>query len=143
MWRSFDRAAEQRDWTELECTILQSEIAERKIGADVKREYSFGVLYGYAVEGKSQTSDRFSLRGSPWSSSKARAEMRKEKYPLGEETVCYVDPSDPSSAVLKRDSKAPGYSLWFPLIFVVGGLGIVVGSIRGWIRSRAADRAAS
>jgi hypothetical protein len=35
--------------------------------------------------------------------------------------------------VLKRDSKAPGYSLWFPIIFVVGGLGIIVGAVRSWV----------
>ncbi|MFP6880316.1 MAG: hypothetical protein VCA34_05170, partial [Roseibacillus sp.] len=39
----------------------------------------------------------------------------------------------PSFAVLKRDSKAPGYSLWFPIIFVVGGLGIILGAVRSWL----------
>jgi hypothetical protein len=32
--------------------------------------------------------------------------------------------------VLEIESKAPGYSLWFPVLFVVGGFGIMVGAWR-------------
>ena len=134
MWRSFDRAASQRDWTEVECTILSSRIDQRKIGNAVKTEYSFGVLYGYQFEGKPYTSEKFSLRGSPWSSRRERAEKRKEDYPEGTKMTCFVDPAEPTFAVLKLDSKGPGYSLWFPLLFVIGGLGVIFGAIRSWIR---------
>ena len=43
--------------------------------------------------------------------------------------MAYVNPSDPDFAVLKPDTKAAGYSIWFPLLFVVGGLGITVRAI--------------
>jgi hypothetical protein len=45
-------------------------------------------------------------------------------------TRCRVNPADPAVAVLRIDSRAPGYSLWFPALFVVGGVGIVVGALR-------------
>ena len=134
MWRSFDRASDQREWTEAECTILVSRVAKRKIGQEVKTEYRFVVLYGYTFGDQARTSERYSLRGSPWSGEAGRAQALADKFPVGAEGTCYVDPADPSFAVIKRDSKAPGYSLWFPLIFVVGGLGIIGGGVRTWKR---------
>jgi hypothetical protein len=41
-------------------------------------------------------------------------------------TTCRVNPHDPDFAVLKPDSLAPGYSIWFPALFVIGGLGMTV-----------------
>jgi hypothetical protein len=43
--------------------------------------------------------------------------------------MAFVNPAQPDFAVLKPDTKAAGYSIWFPLLFVVGGLGIVVRAI--------------
>jgi hypothetical protein len=46
-------------------------------------------------------------------------------------TTCRVHPRDPDFAVLKPDSLAPGYSIWFPALFVVGGLGMAGKAARG------------
>jgi hypothetical protein len=46
------------------------------------------------------------------------------------QTVCYVNPSDPTIAILKHGTRAALYSIWFPLLFVVGGLGIAWTAIR-------------
>lgn len=136
MWRSFERASGQRHWTEVPCTILEAAVEDRRIGTNVKPDYRFAVLYGYEVGGVAQTSDRYTLRGSPWSGASDRAEELVERYPVGSSQTCFVDPEDPGSAVLKLDSKGPGYSLWFPLLFVVGGLGIIVGALQGLRRSQ-------
>jgi len=133
MWRSFDRAAGQRNWKEVECAILESRVEQRKIGAEVATEYRLAVLYGYEFEGKPHTSDRYSLRGSGWTGSTAKAEKMAARFPEGSTQTCFVNPSEPAFAVLKLDSKGPGYSLWFPLLIVVGGLGIVVGALRGLV----------
>ena len=136
MWRSFDRASGQRTWAETQCTILESRVDQRKIGSDVETEYSFGVTYGYSYDAKAFTSERYSLQGAPWSSSEERSQRRADKFPVGATRSCYVNPKDPSSAVLKRDSKAPGYSLWFPLIFIVGGIGMMIGAVRSDLKIR-------
>ncbi|MDP7107833.1 MAG: DUF3592 domain-containing protein, partial [Roseibacillus sp.] len=106
-------------WEETECTIVESRIAQRKIGSDVEMEYNSAVLYGYSYEGKAYTSERYSLRGAPWSSSETRAEWRVARFAVGTAHSCYVDPEDPSSAVLR-----------FPLIFVAGGTGMMIGALR-------------
>ncbi|HAT19616.1 MAG TPA: hypothetical protein DCS85_05625 [Verrucomicrobiales bacterium] len=136
MWRSFDRASGQRAWAEIQCAILESRVDQRKIGSDVETEYSFAVTYGYSYDGKVFTSERYSLQGAPWSSSKERSQRRVDKFPGGATRSCYVNPEDPSSAVLKLDSKAPGYSLWFPLIFIVGGIGMMIGAVRSDLKMR-------
>lgn len=136
MWRSFERAAEQRDWTEVPCRILDARIEQRRIADGLAAEYSFAVLYGYRVGEQRYTSERYSLRGASWSKEEERAKKLLEKFPAGTERRAFVDPSDPGSAVLKLDSKGPGYSLWFPILIVVGGLGIIAGAVRSMVRAR-------
>jgi hypothetical protein len=131
MWRSYERASAQLEWLEVDCEIIESRVEERKIGSDVDEEFRFAVLYGYEVGAEAYTSERYDLRGSPWSGSRARAERLAERFPEGSVQKAYVDPSRPTFAVIKKDSRAPGYSLWFPLLIVVGGLGIIVGALRG------------
>ena len=48
-----------------------------------------------------------------------------ENYAVGTETICYVDPDAPEMAVLKKDSKAALYTIWFPCLFIVGGAGMI------------------
>ena len=131
MWRSFDRASEQRQWVEVSCQILESQVRERQIGPEVPVEYGFGVLYGYEFEGESYTGEDHSLRGVAWSHARGRAEKYLAQFPEGSRQSCYVDPGNPERAVLKLDSKAPGYSIWFPGLIVAGGVGITIGAFRG------------
>ena len=130
MWRSFDRAVDQRDWQETPCRILESRVMERKIGENVETEYGLRILFGYEFAGQGRTSGLRSLRGVSWSRERSRIEARAGRYPVGRAAVCHVDPVNPDRAVLELDSKAPGYSLWFPLLIVAGGLGIIVGALR-------------
>jgi len=87
-------------------------------------------LYGYVVDGVARNGERYSLRGAGWTRDRVRAEELVKEYPEGSGQVCHGNPRDPDQAVLKRDSKAPLYSLWFPLLFVVGGAGMIAGVIR-------------
>lgn len=130
MGRSFLRAREMARWPEVECLILRSETGERRLGDAVPPEFRFEVLYGYEWEGRRFESERFTLRGSPWRGDRAAAEELRDAHPAGTRAICRVNPADPALAVLKVDSRAPGYSLWFPALFVVAGAGIVGGSFR-------------
>ncbi|MBB5350608.1 hypothetical protein HNR46_000836 [Haloferula luteola] len=134
MWKSFLRAEEVDHWPVVPCSILESEVKSRRDDPDwppeMPQEFSFHVRYIYEWEGKEWESDHYRLRGASWSSTPAAAEALVEQYPKGSVQDCLVNPEQPRKAVLKGESKAPGYSLWFPLIFVVGGLGITVGAWR-------------
>lgn len=136
MWRSYERASGQRDWEAVPARILQSEVASRKIGENVPHEYSHGLLFGYEVNGERFTSERLTLRGALWSKDAGRVAELAKQYPVGSDQTAWVDPEDPAHAVLKLDSKAPGYSLWFPILILVGGLGVICGGVRNLLRAR-------
>ncbi|NNC89068.1 MAG: DUF3592 domain-containing protein [Akkermansiaceae bacterium] len=143
MWRSFERASGQRDWEEVPCVILESRIAERRIGPEVPRDFGWQVLFGYEFGGERHTSGLHSVRGRAWSHARAKAEALVERFPAGSAQVCFVNPADPGVAVLKRDSKGPGYSLWFPLLIVVGGLGMIAGAGRAIVAAARLPRPAA
>ena len=126
MGRSYERGREMAQWPTTEALIMLSEVEERQIGPEVAPDYRFKVLFGYEVEGKPLTSSLWALRGSPWSSAPERAEAIVAKYPVGAKVICRYDPQQPQTAVLKTETEAVGYAIWFPGIFVVGGLGIML-----------------
>lgn len=116
------RAKETRNWPQVPCVILVSEIEERQHDPHSPVEYRHHVVYGYEWDGKRLTSDQVSLRGSAWSSKRDVVFDRSSEYNPGDDTICYVNPAEPTFAILQPDSMAPLYSIWFPGVFVLGGL---------------------
>jgi|GEM_PF-729120 hypothetical protein len=135
MARSYLRAREMHAWPEVPCVILSAEIEERIHDPQSPREYRFAPCFGYEWQGRLRTGDHLTPRGSPWSSKRAVVAKRAAEYPPGMRTTCRVDPRDPDFAVLKPDSLAPGYSIWFPALFVIGGLGIAMRAAVGGART--------
>ena len=131
MGRSFLRAYSMREWPEVGCVILASDVQERRHDPDSPTEFRQDLSFGYEWKGAAYTSDHLTLRGSPWSSNREEIESRASQYTAGMTTTCRVNPADPTLAVLKTDSLAPGYSIWFPGLFVVGGLGIALRAALG------------
>ena len=131
MWSSFNRAGNIEGWPKVPCAVVHSGVEERRVDPELPPEYRFEVSYSYEWEGGTYESDRYGLRGASWSKRRDDAEALVAAYPVGTVHECHVDPLNPEMAVLRGESKAPGYSIWFPMIFVVGGLGVVVGA---WAR---------
>jgi hypothetical protein len=131
MARSYLRAREMRSWPEVPCVILSSELEERRHDENSPLEFRHDLSFGYEWQDQPRTGDHLTLRGNPWSSKRKLMESRLNEYPAGKTTTCRVDPSNPDFAVLKPDSLAPGYSIWFPGLFVIGGFGIVFRALFG------------
>lgn len=129
--RSYLRAREMRQWPEVACVILSSELVERRHDVNSPLEFRHDLSFGYEWQGQARTGDHLTLRGNPWSSKRKMMEGRIKEFPVGKTTTCRVDPTNADFAVLKPDSLAPGYSIWFPGLFVIGGLGIVLRAIAG------------
>ena len=130
MWRSFHRAGGIDGWPLVPCVIEISEVEERRVDPDLPPEFRFLIGYSYEWDDETFESDQFSLRGASWSKRPEEAKALMEFYPVGSVHECRVDPLNAENAVIHRESKGPGYSIWFPMIFVVGGLGVVVGAWR-------------
>ncbi|WP_018968821.1 DUF3592 domain-containing protein [Rubritalea marina] len=134
MWKSYASAKDTRAWQEVPCLVIQSEMRTRVIGTSPE-EYQWKVLYKYQFEGQDLISEHFKPRGQRWRKDPKDVQSMVEQYPVGLQTTCYVNPefstSEPGvQAVLKHDTLAAGYSIWFPALFSVGGIGIIVGVIR-------------
>ena len=131
MWKSYERAVGQRAWPQVDALVLSSEVEEWKHDEFSQMEYRLKLLYGYEWEGEAKTGERYGFRGNPNYNKRDKVEGLAKEFPAGLKTKVYVNPEDPDFAILQPDSKAAGYSIWFPLLFVVGGLGI---SIRAIVR---------
>lgn len=128
--RSYLRSSETRRWPEMECVIISSTISERRVDPNGPVEYQPQFLYGFEWNGIRRTGNKLSLRGSPWSGNRTVAEQLTAKYPEKMKTTCYIDSHNPDNSILKPDSIATLYSLWFPGIFLIGGLIISAKSLR-------------
>ncbi len=124
MWKSYQRAAEMHAWPQVEAVILESAVEEWQHDEFSPMEYRVRILYGYEWEGEAKTGDQLTFRGNPNSNKRANPQGWVEDYPAGSKTMAFINPENPDAAILKPDSKAAGYSIWFPMLFVVGGLGI-------------------
>lgn len=132
LYRTYARAVEmQKDWARTTAYVMVSEVRERRISAIDRPEYSWNLSYRYEYKDKQLFGDHFTLRENAWSSTRERAEESCAKYAVGSEVPCYVNPANPSQAVLKLESKAAGYTLWFPGLFLAGGCVLTFRAIRG------------
>lgn len=129
LFRGYLAAKSYDAWIETPATVVSAWIQSvPQPGAEPPR-YEFKVRYTYEVEGEAQTGTR--LKEIPGNTRvRKKVEGLESRFPLGQETSCYVDPSDPTMAILVRPTKAPGYTLWFPGLFVVGGVGMCVFAMR-------------
>ena len=124
LWRSYEHAAETYRWVPTEARILSSQILTERVTPHSPLSYRADVRYAYTVIEKKFTGDHI-RRVDGASSHRDKAKALVEAYRPGTAVTCYVDPAAPAVAILQRSSLAALHSLWFPLLFVVGGMGMV------------------
>lgn len=128
MGRSYWQARQTRQWNPISATILESRITSRQIGTHVPTDYSAFILYEYAHGENMYTSTTITPRGTKWVKEKQKIDLTP--YPVDGTTTCWVNPKAPHLALLKHDSLAAGYSIWFPALIGIGGIGVILGSLK-------------
>jgi hypothetical protein len=109
-----------RSWVERSALVLSSEVREHH---DDGTSYSVEIRYSYRVDGRLHESSRYSFFGSYMSRRAARETV--ERYSVGSEVPCWVNPGTPEESVLDRELGAKALIGLFGLVFVaVGGGGI-------------------
>jgi hypothetical protein len=129
LWGSWQRAEEMRSWKPVEAVVTMSEVLTERATPHSPPGYTPEVHYRYEYEGKSHTSHRIKRVDGPTSHKEAAEAVVAEHRP-GKMVKCYVNPAEPDFAVLEQDSRAALYSMWFPVLFIVGGGGMVVSAFR-------------
>lgn len=129
MLAGYQKVAATYKWPEVPCTIMHSAIVEDTRVPNAVPDYRIDVLFQYEFAGETRTSERVETRVRRVKETD-KLEGLYKTIPIGTKTVCYVNPEDPDFAILKRNSKAALYTIWFPGLFIVGGLGVAIAAIR-------------
>ncbi len=133
------RAKKTRSWVETPCLIVKSVVEERRPTPNSPMQYLAVVEYEYTLGGITRKGRRIKRVEGPTSHRK-RAEQKLADFPAGGSAICWVNPDAPQEVILRHDSMAPLYTIWFPGIFVVGGAGIAARALMG-IRGQSAGSA--
>ena len=126
MWNSYQRAAVTYQWTETPCQIVESRIQEDRVNLSSPMQYVPVIRYSYLQDDAAVMGEGIKRVAGLKFKEKALAEDLVNQYPLGRSAKCYVNPADPKEVILVRETKAALYSIWFPLLFVIGGLGMII-----------------
>jgi hypothetical protein len=133
----FFAAVRSYTWRETPCTIVQSRIAEEPFSRTVTH-YVLKVEYTYSFAGMDYRGTRFTTGDRQGSSDAKSAEQAATRFHAGARTSCFVNPGQPSEAVLVRGELWGGLFLLGP--FLIAGL-VMHESIFAWFdRRRWRDR---
>lgn len=124
LWKGYVSAKETSSWELVPAVIMESKVSERKLGPSVPVEYHHELVYEFEVDGKFYRVDRSKRRENPYLKSKGKVQAEADRWKVGEKVEAWVNPENPEEAVLEHETRAPGYSIWFPGLFLVGGLGV-------------------
>jgi hypothetical protein len=130
MWLSYEKAQITRHWSQIPCRILSSRIVSERPTPHSDPAHRVEVRYEYAVNGITHTGTRIRQVESAPSAHLDDVRQRQQTYPPGSIQSCFVNPAAPDDAVLQHGSRAALYSIWFPLLFVLGGFGMLRGALR-------------
>ena len=124
------RTIAAESWAATPCQVLRAEV--RSHDSDDGTTYSVYILYQYEFNGQTYKSDRYEFVGGSSSGYQGKARV-VEQYQAAANPVCYVNPSNPSEAVLKRGFHAKLLLALFPLPFLLIGVGGLAATWRGKI----------
>lgn len=130
MIRSYLHAKASRTWPQVEAVVLKSGVDKRQIMGSPP-EFRYGILFAYNYQGLALQSDSLSPRGSKWIKDESLLTQLANDYPVGSTHTAWVNPDYIDRAILKHDTKAAGYTLWFPFVIMLGGGGMIWGAFRG------------
>lgn len=120
-WRPVTEARAAAGWTPTPCVVIESRVAFQR--GDDSTTYAPHIVYRYMVNGVEHTSDRYDVM-RVYSSGREGKQRIVDRYPVGSQHTCLVDPSNPANAVLVSDVPAETAIGGLGAIFV--GLGLLV-----------------
>ena len=114
-----------RSWQETPCTVISSKVAKVAGPQHGAQAYKVDIFYHYSVGNTRYTTSHYQF-ASGGSSGQTDKQKIVDQYPAGRETVCYVNPANPSQAVINR---APNSEMFYGLIGLIFAVIGVVGLI--------------
>lgn len=115
------RLVRAASWTEVPCTIVSSTV--RSHSSDDGTTYKVDILYQYNVEDRTYRNNRYDFANFSSSGYRGKREI-VDRYRAGSQSTCFVDPADPTSAVLDRGFRPTYLVGLLPLSFLVVGAAV-------------------
>jgi hypothetical protein len=115
------------NWIKTSCMIKSSRVQTHD-GSD-STTYSVDIVYEYVFNRQAFRSSRYKFIGGSSSGYQGKAAVVRQ-YPAGKPAVCYVNPNNPSDAVLNRQLGAEAFLALIPILFMIIGLAGAVHSLR-------------
>jgi Protein of unknown function (DUF3592) len=131
------RVLDAQTWPEVPCTVVESHVEESSDSDG--STYKAVVTFNYLYEGREFTSSRWDFTDFSSSGYEGKAEV-VARYPAGSRAVAYVNPSNPSEAVLVRNFSLRYLLGLFGLMFFLPGLFLVIWGVGSRAKGKAADR---
>ncbi|HKV12026.1 MAG TPA: DUF3592 domain-containing protein [Thermoanaerobaculia bacterium] len=126
--RPMSRFLAARSWQETPAVIEASQVLESSDSDGTT--YKVDVHFTYTFEGREYQSNRYNFLDA-YSSGRSGKEEIVAYYSPGLRTVCWVNPENPSEAVLKKDFSASYLIGLIPLVFVLAGVGVMALGVKG------------
>lgn len=125
-----------RGWTPTACEVVSSRVVHSD---DTARP---DIVYRYTIGGRQYTANRYNFM--PGTTSDKTVPAVVARLSPGTKFECYVDPADPTNAVIDRTPTIwYGMGLLFFLVFTGVPAGVAFGFVRSRRRARAAGQALS
>jgi hypothetical protein len=133
--KPFLRTLERKTWMPVSCSIVSCEISESGGGVDATTDTNLHIVYTYKIDNTPytcRTLDNYPNLGQGWD----LAQKYKEMFCSSEPVQCYVNPADPTEAVLYRSFFRPisevkrFFLIPFFIPFLVLGFWLVISSVR-------------
>lgn len=116
-----------QSWIETPCTIISAEVKSHD--SDDGTTYSIDITYEYEFNTTVRRCNRYDFMGGSSSGYAGKREIIN-RYQTMTAPVCYVNPENPSEAVLLRTLTLKNAIGLFPLIFVAAGLAVMIGAVK-------------
>ncbi|MGV3661850.1 MAG: DUF3592 domain-containing protein [Prosthecobacter sp.] len=129
MWLSYEKAQITRGWTQVPCRIVSSRVASERPTPSSAPAHRVDLRYEYEFKGVRHSGTHIRQVDAAPSQHLEDVRQKQLNYPPGAERPCFVNPASPAEAVLEHSSRAALYSIWFPLLFVAGGVGMLRGAL--------------
>ena len=130
LWLSYQKTSISRSWPEVPCQIESSRIVSARPTPTSPLAHRVEIRYRYDFGGTSHVSTRIRHVEAAPSAHLDKVQAVQQQFPAATQRVCRVNPADPAESVLIPGTRAALYSIWFPLLFVAGGIGMLIGIFR-------------
>jgi hypothetical protein len=119
------RAVQSRSWRAASCEVLSSRVV-RSMGIERRRRVTFrpDIQYRYHIDDRGYTGNLYNF--VPGSDSFSGYQSVVEQYPPGRRFECYVNPADPTQAVINRDVTSGYFFGVFVFLFLTGTSGALI-----------------